>query len=338
MSLLAIEIEQNSKVSKVDQVVQSLVYNIEKGNLARGERLLSISEFSKAYKISRDTVEKAYKVLKEEGYIEAIPGKGNYIADKKDTKLKVLLLFNKLSSYKKNVYYAFVETLGKKAKVDLQIYHYDSDLFREIVEESLGKYHYFVVMPYFLRRGKEIDGAELLKLIPEDELILLDKDIPSLGDKHGAVYQDFDQDIYQALESDFKLLEKYHTVTLVFPPEKNYQKDISKGIARFSFDYDKDFVEVASLAEVEPQAKSLYITLSEADLADLINKIKKTSLVVGKDVGIISFNDTVLKGLLNISVVTTDFEKMGSTAANFILKKQTQQIRNPFHLLKRGSL
>jgi DNA-binding transcriptional regulator YhcF (GntR family) len=338
MSLLSIEIEQNSKVSKVEQVVNALIYNMEKGALNKGDRLPSISEFSKAYKVSRDTVEKAYKVLKDDGYLEAVPGKGNFIADKKDSRLRVLLLFNKLSSYKKNVYYAIVETLGKKAKVDLQIYHYDAELFREILENSLGKYHYYVVMPYFLKRGKEIDGTPLLKMIPPQELILLDKNIPSLGTEHGSVYQDFDKDIYDALESDFKLLEKYDTVTVVFPPDKNYQKDISKGIARFAFDYDKDFFEVENLADVQLKKKHLYITLSEADLADLINKIKQADLQIGSDVGIISFNDTVLKGLLNISVVTTDFDMMGSAAANYILKKQLQQVRNPFQLIKRGSL
>ncbi|WP_207422928.1 GntR family transcriptional regulator [Desertivirga brevis] len=338
MSLVTIEIDQNSKVSKVEQVAQAIVHHIEKGALKKGERLLSISEFSKQYKISRDTVEKAYKLLKDEGYIETVPGRGNYIADKKDNKLKVLLLFNKLSSYKKNVYYSLVEALGKKAKVDLQIYHYDADLFREIVEASLGKYHYYVVMPYFLKKGKEVDGLELVRLIPEDELILLDKNLPQLGEAHSVIYQDFKRDIYEALESDLESLEKYDDIIVIFPPDKNYQRDISLGIKAFCKDHDKGFLEVENLSKVNPGRNELYITLAESDLADLINKVKQTSLVIGEDVGIISFNDTILKGLLNISVVTTDFENMGGAAANLILKKQKQQIRNPFHLIKRGSL
>lgn len=338
MSLFSIEIDPDSKISKVEQVAQALIFNIEKGVLKKGDRLPSISEFSKKFKISRDTVEKAYKVLKDKGFLESIPGRGNYIAGKKDKKLRVLLLFNKLSSYKKNVYYALMEGLGNKAKVDLQIYHYDSEQFKEIIENSLGKYHYYVVMPYFIKKNKEIDAIPFLNLIPADELILLDKNIPKLGNKHSVIYQDFKEDIYEALKGDAGNLKKYDSITVVFPPDKNYQKDISKGIKEFCNDYQKEFNQVVNLSKTRPQHKQLYITLSEEDLADLINKVRKTSLKIGEDIGIISFNDTILKDLLNITVVTTDFEKMGSTAAELILKKQKLQLHNPFYLIKRGSL
>ena len=68
---------------------------------------------------------------------------------KKEEKLKILFIFNKISSYKKNTYYSFLQTLGNRAKVDIQVHHYDAVLFKEIIEQKLGKYHYYVVMPHF---------------------------------------------------------------------------------------------------------------------------------------------------------------------------------------------
>jgi len=48
-----------------------------------GDSIPSINAFSKKYKISRDTVFKAYSLLKENGLISATPNKGYYIADGK---------------------------------------------------------------------------------------------------------------------------------------------------------------------------------------------------------------------------------------------------------------
>lgn len=66
--------------------------------------------------------------------------------------------------------------------------------------------------------------------------------------------------------------------------------------------------------------------------------MRKSDFQLGKEIGIISFNETELKELLDITVISTDFEKMGSTAASLILKKQIRQIRNPFKIIKRNSL
>ena len=70
--------------------------------------------------LSRDTVQKAYNVLRKKGVITAVKGKGFYInrADI-NTPYRILLLFNKISNYKKQIYNAFVETMGNKAVVDL---------------------------------------------------------------------------------------------------------------------------------------------------------------------------------------------------------------------------
>jgi len=70
----------------------------------------------------------------------------------------------------------------------------------------------------------------------------------------------------------------------------------------------------------------------------LFNQIRDNEFTIGKDVGVISYNDTPLKDLLGISVVTTDFKKMGETVAQMILNKEKGSVKNPFNFIDRESL
>ena len=95
-------INETSTVPKYIQVVNAVISDIEDGILKHGQRIPSINETSEMYYLSRDTVEKAYKELRERGVITSVRGKGNYICQKFSVdKIRVLLLFNKLSAYKK---------------------------------------------------------------------------------------------------------------------------------------------------------------------------------------------------------------------------------------------
>lgn len=329
--------DTDAKMPIYKQIVQFIADKIERDIYKKDHQLLSINEFSKQYSVARDTIERAYKVLKKEGYIVPVLSKGYFVAGKKDDKIKVLIVLNKLSSYKKIIYYSFLETLGNRAKVDLQVHHYNPTLFREIVEASMGKYHYYVVMPHFLQQAAPSDYLEVIGKIPSDGLMLLDKNLPGFPN-HMSVYQDFDRDIYDALESGIELMEKYRTVNIVFPEIINHPPGILDGARAFCKRYKKAFKVIDDVNETRLAKGSIYILTSEEDLALLIKKIRNSDLVMGKDVGIISFNETVLKELLGITVITTDFEQMGKTAAQLILNGTYGQVKNPFNMIKRNSL
>lgn len=59
---------------------------------------------------------------------------------------------------------------------------------------------------------------------------------------------------------------------------------------------------------------------------------------LGRDVGVLSFNETPLKELLGITVITSDFEAMGRVAAELLLAQQRVAVKNPFHTIRRSSL
>jgi DNA-binding transcriptional regulator YhcF (GntR family) len=337
-----LKLNPTDKKPKYKQIVDSIIIDIEKTILKDDEQLPSISELSEEYYLARDTVEKAYKELKERGYITSVQGKGFYVERKTTNKLKILLVFNKLSSYKKIIYYSFLRTLGDKAKVDLQIHHYNATLFKEIIENNLGKYNYYVIMPHFFQDIDKVDYLKIIQSIPAEELVLLDKDLPQLNSPHLSVYQDFEKDIYTALESATDLLEKYKKLILVFPNEANYPfnypLEIVQGFCLFCIEYNKEFDIVESAFDQILYPGTAYITVEETDLAELIKKVRQSSYLLGREIGIISFNETTLKELLNITVITTDFETMGRITAALLLENKQIKIKNTFSMIRRNSL
>lgn len=328
----------NHSISKIEQIAIAIRKDIEKGVLAKNASLPSINVFSKEYKVARDTIEKAYNQLKEEGLVGSRRGKGYYVIGKSQSQLQVLLIFNKLSSYKRMIYDAIVETLGKKAKVDLQIHFYNPTILKEIIESNLGKYHYYVVMPHFFLNANKQECKDILQLIPDKELILLDKNFPGLSRNTTAIYQDFEHDIYNALHAADKLFKKYNCIDLLLDESDHHPQELKIGIKRFCIDQEKT-MKLTSRSKLNSlQKKTVYIVTTEDDLALVVKQARIAKLEIGKDIGIISFNESVLKELLDITVVTTNFKEMGVSTANCILKGEPRKIVNPFSLIQRGSL
>ena len=82
----------------------------------------------------------------------------------------------------------------------------------------------------------------------------------------------------------------------------------------------------------------LFITIEENDLVNLINQIREYEFELGQDVGVISYNDTPLKALLGITVISTDFKMMGELAAHMILNKEKGKVKTPFNFIDRRSV
>ena len=74
-----IRIDENSRIPKYQQIVNSIINNISIGNLTIDQKIPSINMLSEEFYLSRDTVEKAYNILKERNVISSIRGKGYYI-------------------------------------------------------------------------------------------------------------------------------------------------------------------------------------------------------------------------------------------------------------------
>jgi len=337
---LVFDIDESRKTPKYLQVIDCISNAIKQGKLHKGDKILSINECSNEHFLSRDTVQKAYEILEQRGIICAIKGKGFYI-NRTDiaTKYRVLLLFNKISNYKKQIYNSFIETMGDNAVVDLKIHHCNTKVLEGLILDNLYDYDYFVVMPHFYENIAK--AYNLILKIPPEKLIIVDKDLCYVDKKYAAVFQDFRNDIIEALETGLQILKKYTKLILVFPKMVSYPVEIITGFRNFCLqnDYEKEV-----LCEIKPDTViskgETYIVIEETDLVQLIKNCNSKKLRVGKDVGIISYNDTPLKEILmeGITVLSTDHSKMGKTAAQLILENKQEKIKNPFTLILRKSL
>ena len=76
------EIVVSNKASRplYEQIVSQIKAQIMNGELKAGEALPSIRSLAKSLQISVQTVQKAYDILQEDGFIETTAGKGCYVS------------------------------------------------------------------------------------------------------------------------------------------------------------------------------------------------------------------------------------------------------------------
>ena len=191
--------------TKIEILVENISLSIMQGELRVGDNLASINEASAKYKVSRDTVFKAYAELKKRGLIDSKPTKGYFVTGSVN---RVLLLLDNYSAFKQNLYLQFAANLGEKYKVDLIFHQYNEHLFETILNESIGKYSMYVIMNF-----SNDKLSDTLKKIPSNKLLLLD-----FGNfeksNFSYISQDFDRALYDCLKEGLDLLKKYKILTL----------------------------------------------------------------------------------------------------------------------------
>jgi DNA-binding LacI/PurR family transcriptional regulator len=168
----------------------------------------------------------------------------------------------------------------------------------------------------------------------------MDKLIPGIKGNYAAVYENFEKDIYDALEELKESLSKYHTIKIIFPDGTYHPEEILKGFTKFCRQYAFNYRVVHDISKEPIKEGEVFINLMEEDLVTLIEKILVTKMKVGKHVGVISYNETPLKKIIlnGITTISTDFEFMGKKAAELILNGSTEHVEIPFYVTNRSSL
>jgi DNA-binding transcriptional regulator YhcF (GntR family) len=332
-------IDYFSATPKYLQLANCVTKAIEQGILKENDLLPSINELSFEFEISRDTAEKGYKHLKRKGILGSVPGKGYFVKNAEvNQKLKIFLLFNKLSAHKKIIYDAFVASLGDLAAIDFYIYNNDFPFFKKLISGQKDDYTHYVIIPHFTDVSGNV--SEVINTIPKDKLILLDKLVEGVTGEYAAVYENFEKDIYNALVQATEHLSKYHTLKIIFPNYTYHPKEILEGFYRYCQEYAFNYKVVQNLQKEPVKEGEVYINLMENDLVFLIEKILTTKMKVGKHVGVISYNETPLKKLIlhGITTISTDFQMMGEKAADLVLNRSNVHVEIPFYLRLRASL
>lgn len=326
------EINFSHSRSKVKSLADGISTAIMQGDLKVGDNLASINEMSAQYRISRDTVFKAYNELKRRGLIDSNPTKGYFVTGEVN---HILLLLDTYSSFKQNLYHRFASNLPDNYKVDLIFHQYNEHLFETIIRESLGRYSMYVVMNF-----SNEHFSDVLKSIPGNKLLLLD-----FGNFEKSAYsyicQDFEQSLYDCLSSCRNLLMKYKKFSFVFPEELCHPISSIDYFVKFckenNFGYEV-FRKDADWHGVE--AGTVYLCILPEDMVKIIKDADAARLSIGSDIGLIAYNDNpILEVIENgISSISIDFGLMGEKAAAYVTNKLLVQEYLPTELILRGSI
>jgi DNA-binding LacI/PurR family transcriptional regulator len=257
------------------------------------------------------------------------------------TALKVLLIFNKLSDFRSKIYDGFLSQINGNADVDLyihQINNHNTYHFEEVIREKLKVYDYFAIMLHATHINEDI--LKTVNSIPKEKLLILDKRNEFIRGDYACVYQDFEADIYEALSNAKGLITKYSALNFVIQEKYFYSLAIMEGVSHFALEHDLTYNIYTEVSEEIIRKNELYLILSERFLAEILKLCNAQNLRIGKDIGILSYNETPIKEVLSggITVVTTDHYQLGKTAAELILNGKKEHIRNPFLFIQRNSL
>ncbi|MBR4995016.1 MAG: GntR family transcriptional regulator [Alistipes sp.] len=319
------------------QLASFIELEIRNGNLAVGNRLLSVSQACENYGVSRDTVLMAYKMLQERNIVTSLPGKGFYVTRSGDIdKIRLFAIFDAMNQYKETLYRSFVDALGENYDVTIAFHYYNETLFDTLVENALGKYDYYVMVPHFTG-----DVTPTLDKIDERRLLLLDAFPNNYSRNCAAVYQDFYNDSYNGLKCLLGSLRKYKALHIVYNDKFQYMPSgYVEGAYRFAGEFRLPVYIEPGFDMNNIEEGHCYMAISERDLASFIKVVMTRKLQVGRDIGLLSLDDTPLKEVLigGITTLTTDFEMMGRTAAQFIKNGERRRTPNPWKLYDRGSL
>ena len=328
-----VSIEENIGVPKYKQIVASVEDAISNGHLKKGDRLPSVNNLRDKHSLSRDTVLSAFNELKTRGIIHSVVGKGYYVSTSSIKVVqKIFLLFDELNSFKEDLYNSFLDKLDNDIQVDIFFHHFNYNVFSKLIHDNNGNYTNYVIMPSNLR------NAHLaINKLPKDKICILDQTNEDLS-QYSALYQNFEKDIYTNLAKGLILIKKYEKLVLVFNDKQ--PQGMLNGFNMFIDNYGVSGEVINSLNGKPLLKGEIYIIPDDKTLLRIIKKIKREQLIIGKDIGIISYNDTLLKEIVEggITTISTNFNTMGERLAQMVTNKEESKIENPSDLILRKSL
>ncbi|WP_366187134.1 GntR family transcriptional regulator [Flavobacterium ovatum] len=332
MKLIAIE--NNSGIPKYKQIIISIEKTIENGNLKKDDKLPSINKVCLEFSLSRDTVLQAYDELKKRGIIYAILGKGYYVKSTQVTiQQKIFLLFDELNIFKEDLYNSILVNIGKNVQVDIFFHHFNIQVFEKLINDANGNYTKYIIMPTSLP-----NVHTFIKTLPVNDVYILDQTNEELK-SYPAVYQNFTKNIYDGLSKGKNKLKKYNKLVMIFP---GFREPVGMkiGFEKFCTDYQFDYEVITEFKKRDIVKGEVYVIPNDRDLVSVIEKSKTQGFLIGKDFGVVSYNETPLKKIVEngITTISTNFEAMGKILAQMILNGKKEQIVNSSSLIIRNSL
>jgi len=325
------ETDVTSSQTKLQQLIHAINEAISNGILKEGDFLPSVNQLSRQSGLSRDTIFKAYSILKQRSIISSTPTKGYFV---NSLSFKVMVLLDDFSAFKEQLYNSFRNNLPENYTVDLLFHHYNTDVFDQLILNSLGRYSMYVVMNINNQRIENV-----VKKIDSNKLLILDMGTPDSPDM-AYITQDFTFGVLDCLKEGLSLIRKYREFHLVFPETLSHPKEFIHSFSYFCNSNQVNHSLVRKIRDHRVEKGQAFLVIKEDDLVYIIKQCREKGLEPGTDVGLISYNDTPMKEIVGngITTISVDFGEMGLKAARFIeTKGKIFEVLAP-KLTVRGSL
>jgi DNA-binding transcriptional regulator YhcF (GntR family) len=335
-NLSLLSVEESSSMPKYMQIVNIILSDIDNGIFKRGEMIPSINETSSEFYISRDTVEKAYKKLKEMGAVCSVRGKGYFVASSsKGQSMKILLISEYLGSETKYLYELLKTTLNKFEETEVFIHAGNPDFLCKSIQTHIGLYDYYVLLSNPECHSDKM--KEALELIPSSKLIYIQKSIISSREVAASFEYDESQ-LRKQLESMFEVFYRYDKIYMG-TPEKVFFNPLYIGILNFFFD-NKIKVEILpDLDALEVNKGELFIPGCDEELYAILNKCSSNNFIPGREVGVIGLTNSPLIEFIGggITVLCTDFNQICRGVISVIRGEIKETVGVGYKFVRRAS-
>lgn len=334
---------QDMEIPKYKQVLSEIEKMILDGTLKKGAHLPSMAEIANETGISKETVKRALVTLRDRGYIASSPGKGYFVsktAGEIPHKLNILMILSSMDIFKQMLVDSFTKTLKDAAEVKIVLHNSDVEQLEYYVGQYCDMYDYYVVMPHFnIDDQTQMRVAKILSRIPNRKFLMLDYCNRFMNGQFGAVYQDLFSDPEKGLSEAVEDLRRAKRFNLVTLPQSRYGVWTRKGIERFCKKNEISLRLLDSFPKKVERGEVFFLQTGKLsnDLAEFDEILQNNNLEVGKDVGLISYNDVPLYAVVlgGLTTISTDFVKMGKLAAEMILNGKMDKVHNEFRMIRR---
>ncbi len=323
--------EKNSNQTKLQQLIHAVTEAISLGILKEGDPLPSVNKLNRDSGISRDTIFKAYNILKQRSIISSTPTKGYFVSNES---FKVFVLLDDFSAFKEQLYNSFRNELPDSYTVDLLFHHYNPEIFEQLIQNSLGKYSMYLVMNINNKRVEEV-----VKKIDPNKLLILDMGNVE-NNEISFLTQNFSSAVYNCLLSGEERIKRYDEFILIFPPNTPHPSETIDAFNSFCSDKGIKHSVLKKFSGTNLKKGQAYFVIKDDDLVSIVKSCKQSGMKLGEDIGILSYNDTPMKEIVSsgITVISINFSEMGEKAAHFISSKEKVYEELSSSLIMRGSL
>jgi DNA-binding transcriptional regulator YhcF (GntR family) len=320
--------------SKSDRIVAGIIDQIREGSLAKGQAIPSINAASERYNVARKTVVRAYQKLADQGFIESHHRRGFFVVDRQpNAKLKVLLLLHSFEAHFEILYNEFRKQVEGLCEIEIYFHHYNPKILELIISRNISDYDMYIISSFNHPKVSNIIGR-----IPAGKVLIISRN-DRLGNKYNTIVQDFFEGTYQSLCSAKEQIAKYRNVQLSFPEKGGHPETLKNAFLQFCNDFSVPHKIVNSLENMEIRKGDAFLVIDDSDLVKLLKVCKIRGWKPGRDVGVISYNETPLKEVIRngITVISCNFGEMAAEMAAFIKNRISVQKIIPIKLIKRNS-